>query len=167
MQASETMSPTDVLYRVAEELGNLQRKATEPQKKAKLQFLASDLRKIAEKSRQQVVAGAHAYQLGKASCRTPGVENPIPCGSVHEKSLEPFVNDFINRLDTARNIIDNDILDSLVTTLVYCKWNLHHQAVSVSNSFKQGRRTGLYESGPFSRAEEQTLNHAHTALHLD
>ena len=151
---SETTPPTAVLNTVVEELRGLHHEANECHVKRKLYYLAKHLDMIVEMSRQQVDAGAHAYQQGKASCHTTGVVNPIPFGSVYEKSLEPILDVFINKLKVEGEIIDNEVLDSLVTTLGNCKWDLHVQAVSVSNSFKKGRRTGFYESGPFSRAEE-------------
>ncbi len=159
IQASETMSettpPTAVLNTVVEELRGFHHRATERQVKRKLYYLAKHLDEIVEMSRQQVDAGARAYQLGKASDHTPGVVNPIPFGSVYEKSLEPLVNDFINKLNKVeREIINKKVHDYLVSILENCKWDLHVQAVSVSNSFKQGRRACLYERGPFSRAEE-------------
>ena len=151
---SETIHPTSVLNTVVEELRSLHREANERQVKRKLYFLAKHLDMIVEMSRQQVDAGAHAYQQGKASYHTTGVVNPIPFGSIYDKSLEPILDVFINKLKVEGEIIDNEVLDSIVTTLENCKWDLHVQSVSVSNSFKKGRRTGFYESGPFIRAKE-------------
>lgn len=150
----ETTPPTIVLNTVVKELRGLRSVAIKSQVKKKLYFLAKHLDMIVEMSRQQVDAGAYAYQQGKASYHTTGVVNPIPFGSVYDKSLEHILDVFINKLKVEGEIIDNEVLNSIVTTLENCKWDLHVQAVNVSNSFKKGRRTGLYESGPFSRAKE-------------